>query len=249
MRELLKAVEKTNNYASKYGQKLNNKQLFLRLISPKIYKFSQVKKYGVNKLQNDEWQKKINLVKKLVEQHLSKMKGIEMVGITGSVAAERIKKEEDIDILIVTKEEEMWWWRLYLRFYIWWHKIPHRRFGEAERQNEFCFNLWLDRANLEIPKNKRDLKNATDLVMMKIILDKNGCYQNFLRKNKWVKKYVATGYKSLLKKKNNNQKTKSNLLKKMLNMAIFGGQYVYMQSRQRKKLKNIKRGQAFFHED
>lgn len=252
MDELSKAIKKTNNYASNYGQKLNSKQMFLRLISPKIYKFSQVKKYGSNEIQGSEWQRKINLGQKLVEEHLSKMKGIKMIGVTGSVAAESARTKEDIDLLIVTNMNELWWWRLYLRVYMWWHRIPHRRFGKKEKRNEFCFNLWLDEDKLSIPKSKRNLKSANDLIMMKVIWEKDGIYQKFLKKNGWVKKYLATGYEYRKNmKKSKSQKQNNNRIKKIINIILFGGQYLYMRviNKQTPKICEINLGQAFFHKN
>lgn len=261
MDELSKAIKKTNNYASNYGQKLNSRQIFLRLISPKVYKFSQVKKYGSNELQNNEWKRKISLGQKLVEEHLSKMKGIKMIGVTGSVAAESARMEEDIDLLIVTSMNELWWWRLYLRLYIWWHRIPHRRFGKEEKRNEFCFNLWLDEDKLNIPKSKRHLKSANDLIMMRVIWEKDGVYQKFLKKNSWVKKYLATGYGERMKisrkiKTRNKildfkKEKKKYLIKKAINRFLFWGQYFYMYLKGNKKIgpDDINKGQAFFHKN
>jgi len=266
MDELQDAIKKTKEYAHRYGQILSEDQLFLRLISPNIYHFSKLKKQKVNDRLNSEWKNKVVLVKKLVTQHLSKFKGIEMVGITGSVAAELVDTNEDIDLIIITKKDELWWWRLYLRFYVWWHKIPHRRFGEKEKKDEFCFNLWLDEANLTIPKQKRNLKNAMDLVMMKVIFDKNKSYRQFLRENKWVSMYLATGYNERIKNENplnhlvpsrgsatadkeGQKNLLINFIKKIINRVLFWWQYLYMWSKQRKKLKNINFGQAFFHKD
>ena len=251
MDDLQTAIRRTRDYAKKYGQKLNKNQLFFRLISEKAYDIPIQKSIS----KKSEWQNKMSLAKKLVERHLSKMDGIEMVGVTGSVAAESVEKDEDIDLMIVTKENELWWWRLYLRIYIWWHRIPHRRFGEGEKKNEFCFNLWLDRANLTIPHEKRNLKNATDLVIMKIIFDRNNCYWQFLRENEWVKKYLATGYEQR-KRETRNQKletriikgeTKNNFFKIIINRFLFWWQYLYMWSKQGHKLKNVGVGRAFFH--
>lgn len=257
MDELKSAVKKTNNYANEYGQKLNGHQLYLRLISPKIFDFKKVleenqvivpNKFDANPTKkNKEWQIKMNLAQKLVNRNLSKIKGIKLVGITGSVAAEAAKKNEDIDLLIVTKEEEMWWWRLYLRFHVWKNKIPHRKFGEQGKENEFCFNLWLDMANLEIPKEKQNLKNATDLIMMKVIYDVDNTYQKFLRENKWVKKYLATGYQEHRKKVRKGKIDEIFFYKKLANTILFRAQYLYMRVKTKNGLENIKRGYAFFH--
>lgn len=255
MEEAKKAIERTKLYALKYGQKLNLEQLYLRLISPKVFTKKAVIDFGERILINKENIKKLNLAKKFTENTLNKFEGILMVGVTGSVAAESAKENEDIDLLIVTKANELWWWRLYLRIYVFWNKIPHRKFKQKEKANDFCFNLWLDENNLLIPKNKQNLKNATDLIMMKVILNKNDSYQKFLKANKWTKKYLATGYEERRKNKTplipldeGGQKfLLINYIKKIINSFLFGGQYGFM-SLKGKKLR-VSLGQAFFHED
>ena len=83
---------------------------------------------------------------------------------------------------------------MYLRIYIWWQKIPHRKFGKLEKKDEFCFNLWLDENYLEIPKKRQNLKNAIDLIMLKPLINKRNTYKKFILSNVWAKKFVATGY-------------------------------------------------------
>jgi len=255
MDDLKKTIERTKNYARIYGQKLNDEQLFLRLISPKIYRFIQIKGKGTKKTDRSDWQNKFSKAKLLTEKYLINMKGILMVAVTGSVAAEFAFKNEDIDLLIVTKNNELWWWRLYLRFFIWWHKIPHRKYGKKETANEFCFNLWLDEDNLAIPRQKRNLKNAADLIMMKVIMEKNGTYDKFLKNNYWVNKYLATGYEERMKisrkiDKKINSKNKNSLMK-VINKILFKGQCWYMQVINKQKLNKgeINFGQAFFHKN
>lgn len=254
MEEARKAIEITKLYALKYGQKLNSEQLYLRLISPKIFTKKTVTGYGEKIAINKENSKKISLAKELSKKILDKFGGILMVGVTGSVAAESAKENEDIDLLIITKANELWWWRLYLRLFVFFKGIPHRKFGKKENKNDFCFNLWLDENNLLIPKDKQNLKNASDLVMMKVILNKKGAYQKFLKANTWTKKYLATGYMERIKTNRevdekiiSKIKEKNNYWKKIINEILFWGQYRFM-SLKGKKLR-VSTGQAFFHED
>lgn len=253
MDELKTAIERTKIYAKNYGQKLNDRQIFLRLISPKSYRFAQIKGKGTKKISHSDWQNKSRKAKLLTEKYLKNMKGILMVGVTGSVAAEFAFKNEDIDLLIVTKNNELWWWRLYLRFFIWWHRIPHRKFGKKEMANDFCFNLWLDEDNLTMPRSKRDLKNATDLIMMKVIWEKDDIYDKFLKNNLWVKNFLATGYeyRKKTKKSKFQKQNNSSRIKKIINKILFEGQYWYMQmvNKQKPSKNDINLGQAFFHKN
>lgn len=247
MHNILAAINKTKKYAANYGQILDSKQLYFRLISPKIFEYKEVKKYGINSNKNREWLRKYKLAKNLVVKHLSKMDEILMVGITGSVAAEKSLKNEDIDLLIITRADELWWTRLYLRLYVWFFKIPHRRYNEAEKENEFCFNMWLDENNLEIPRVKKNLKNAMDLIMMKVIYDKDNCYQRFLCKNDWATKYVATGYKERRRGKIEKKSQKKKTGKRWLNTILFWIQLKYMN--RNKSPKFVEKGRAFFHKE
>lgn len=251
MEQLKKAVEKTLNYAEKFGQRLNSDQMVQRLLTSKIYTEKEIKKiYKAEvKSKHDFWQEKVNLATKLVKKHLTKIDGILMVGITGSVAAEAAGEADDIDLMIVTRKDELWWWRLYLRIYIRLKNIPHRIYNLPERKDEFCFNLWLDEEHLEIPYQKKNLKNALDLVMMKPIYEKEDIYQKFIEKNGWVKKYVATGYERLIRKADKKEKedNRSKWWKRWLNLICFLGQYWYMSGK--RKMGYVKIGQAFFHED
>ncbi|HEX7542612.1 MAG TPA: nucleotidyltransferase domain-containing protein [Patescibacteria group bacterium] len=255
MDELKRAIKKTQNYADIYGQKLNDKQLFLRLISKKIHLLREIEGKRSQRATSNDWQNKLIKARFFTEQYLSQMRGILMVGVTGSVATELALKKEDIDLLIVTKKDELWWWRIYLRFLIWWHKIPHRKFGRKEVADEFCFNLWLDEDNLSIPIDKRNLKNATDLIMMKVIWEKDNIYYKFLKKNEWVKNFLATGFGERIKisrkidKKIISKNRKCFLI--IFNKILFIGQYLYMRiiNKQKPKRSEINLGQAFFHKN
>jgi len=54
--------------------------------------------------------------------------------------------------------------------------------------------MWLDESVLELPRNRQNLRNAVDMILMKKVYDKNNTYLKFLKANKWAKKYVATPY-------------------------------------------------------
>lgn len=258
---LLDDIKQTIKYASKFGGEITLEQLYIRLLSDKSYSKEEIVKIITNyKLRRACRQagitnkkisktniKKIKLAKDLVKKHLEKFKNILMVAITGSVAAENARKGEDIDLFIICKKETMWLTRLMLRIYIKMHNIPHRKFGQKERSNDFCFNLWMDENDMLVPKGKQNQKNAVDLIMMKIIFNKNNVYEQFLAQNSWVKKYVANGY-GLLAISNFQftiSKEETSIIKKLLNYIAFFGQYLYI--RLKGPIKFINLTQAFFH--
>ncbi len=252
---LLNKIKKTINYANQFGGKLNLRQLQWRLLTDKKYSLNQITKivtsyrlqvtsYDKNNIENN---KKIKLAKELVKYHLSKFKNIFMVGLTGSVAAENAKKNEDIDLFIICKKNTMWLTRLLLRIYIRVHNIHHRKFGQKEKPNDFCFNLWMDESNIVVPQKKQNQKNAVDIVMMKVLLNKNNIYKKFINQNDWAKKYVANGYGKLVIRnmKRETRKEKTSIIIKVLNYIAYVGQITYI--RLKGPIKFINLTQAFFH--
>jgi len=183
----------------------------------------------------------------LVKKHLFKFKDILMVGVTGSVAAENAKASEDIDIFVICKKDTLWLTRLKLRLYIKLNNIPHRRYGKKEKANDFCFNLWMDEDNLLVPKLKQNQKNAVDLIMVKVLLNKNNIHKKFVLENNWVKKYVANGYNQLriTNYELRIKKTKTSIIKIAINYLAFVGQIIYIRLKGPIKFINLR--QAFFH--
>jgi predicted nucleotidyltransferase len=197
---------------------------------------------------NNILEEKNKKAEELVNKISRNFKDILFLGITGSVAAGYPKKNNDIDLIIITKINKLWIIRLKLRFFIMVNKIPHRKFGKKEKTDEFCFNLWLDEESLELGKEKQNLKNAVDLILMKPLINRSKTYEKFILANDWAKKYVATGYS--LKKPSPGVNRgisldREDLLEIIINWLMFWMQFLYM----KRKIKNEKVGlhEAFFH--
>lgn len=250
---LLDKIHKTINYANHFGGKLTLKQLHWRLLTDKKHSITEIKKIvlknkiKLNNTNNLENNKKVKLAKELVDKHLIKFANILMVGITGSVVAENAKKDDDIDLFVICKSDTLWLTRLLLRIYVKINKIPHRKWGQKEKANEFCFNLWLDENNLVISKPKQNQKNAVDLIMMKVMLDKDNIYKKFVGQNDWAAKFVANGYNQISDNRYSitDNKKENSIIIKYLNYLAFVGQIIYIRLKGPVKFINLR--QAFFH--
>ena len=187
--------------------------------------------------------KAINIAK-IIE---TKFKDILFLGISGSVASGHPKKNDDIDFLIITKKNRLWKTRLLMRWWIFIKKIPHRKYGEKEKKDQFCFNLWLDESSLALPGNKQNLRNAVDLILLKPLINKKNIYEKFIKGNDWAKKWVATPYHRLLVGQPTTflNKTKNKLGDEIMNQIYFWPQYWYM----KRKItdEQISLHTAFFH--
>ena len=252
------AVEKTIKYASNFESHINVNEIKKRLISKNIYSEEMIeteisKLNWINK--KNKWEKiKIIKAKKLASLIRNKFGEILFLGVSGSVAAAHPKKNDDIDLLVITRANTLWKNRLFLRWWMYKNKIPHRKYNQIELKDQFCFNLWLDENYLQIPKNRQNLNNAIDLILLKPLINKNNTYEKFLLSNSWAAKFVATGYYEkvssikpclstgrylVFSKKNES------FLGKINNWLYFWLQYWYMKPKIFKEKVDLH--QAFFH--
>lgn len=245
------AVKKTIEYANNFESHINVNEIKKRLISKKIYSEEMIEK-EISKLRwknkKNKWEKiKIIKAEKLASLIKNKFGEILFLGISGSVAAAHPKKNDDIDILIITKANTLWKNRFFLRWWIYKNKIPHRKFNQTESKDQFCFNLWLDENNLLIPKNRQNLNNAIDLLLLKPLINKKNTYEKFIVINGWANKFVATPYNRLSARQivSSSDKIENNFLDKMINYLYFWPQYWYMKPKIFKEKVGLY--QAFFH--
>jgi hypothetical protein len=239
-------ILKTIEYAKSFGCTLNEKQIWERLVGPTIHKNLPTSKQQHPLTKEKFNTKKLKKAKTLALLLSNKFKNILFIGVTGSVATGFPKKNDDIDLLVIVKNNTLWITRFWVRVFVTLSKIPHRKFGKKEKKDEFCFNIWLDESVLKLPKNKQNLRNAVDLVLMKKIFDQNNTYFKFIKANGWAKKYVATPYFNLnfslaalnlplhpySKKKGNN-------FFYIINTLFFIPQYIFMLFKFKRQKVNI----------
>lgn len=249
---LKKAVKNTIEYAAKFESHINKKEIKERLISKNVYSEEEINKI-LNELnwknkKNKWYQSKLNKTKVLAKQIEIDFKDILFLGISGSVAAKYPKKGDDIDLLIIAKSNKLWKTRLKLRWWIFKNQIPHRKYRAEEKENDFCFNLWLDESNLLLPENRRNLKNSVDLVLLKPLINRNKTYEKFLLINDWARKWVATPYFDKIQDIRSeilDKKVKQNIFDKVMNYLYFWPQYGYMSLKIKEETVGLH--QAFFH--
>jgi hypothetical protein len=255
--QLREAIKKTIEYGQKFGVEYGYKEIEERLISNNVYskeivkaKLQELKFEDIKEKNNNLFKDKVKKATTLGQTLAKNFRSISMIGITGSIAAGNPKENEDIDLMIITSNDSLWTTRLEINVWVWTNKVPHRRRGQKQKKDEFCFNLWLEGGSLTLPKDRQNLKNAMDLILMKPVVNKNDTYERFIENNSWVKKYVATGYN----KKNLSPSGIYGFTKKgkahfsiggVINMLAFWMQYLYMKGKLTDETVDLKR--AFFH--
>ena len=250
---LKSAVKKTIKYANNFGSHINVNEIIKRLISKNVYPKKLIEK-EISKLnwknKKNKWGKnKIIKAEKLAALIKKDFNEILFVGVSGSVATAHPKKNDDIDMLVITKADTLWKNRFFLRWWIYKNNIPHRKFSQIESKDQFCFNLWLDENYLEIPKDRQNLNNAIDLILLKPLINKKNTYGKLLLVNSWAAKFVATPYARLSDGQSvslsDKTKINKNILSYISNYLYFWPQYWYMKPKILKE--KIGLHQAFFH--
>jgi len=248
--EIESALEETVDYAKRFKSNLNKDEIGKRLISDKVFPEKAIEK-AIEKIKdkkNRYFESKFAKGYEMAKEIEKYFKDILFLGISGSVASDHPKKNDDIDFLVITKKNKLWKTRLFLRWWIFIRKIPHRKYGKRSKKDEFCFNLWLDESSLLMTKNRRILKNAVDLVLLKPLINKKQTYEKFILANDWARKWVATPYcrLSACQPISFSDKTKNKKNDKLVNCLYFWPQYWYM----KRKIRGEEIGlhKAFFHE-
>lgn len=128
-------------------------------------------------------------LKEEVEKHLKifeSMLWIRMLAITGSVAANNAKKDDDIDLFIITEKNRLW----LTRGFTWLMLKIFNKFANGHNDNrKFCCNLYLDESRLEWDKDKQNVYVAREIIGMHPIINRGDTYFRFFKENRWIHKH------------------------------------------------------------
>ncbi len=133
-----------------------------------------------------ESRKKLEIAEK-VAGILRKIPWVKMIGVTGALAMENSNKEDDIDLFIITSKNRLWLTRGLVVTFLRLTGL-YRRPGKIK--NKICPNMLLDEDHFEVPKNEQDLFSAHEVCQLKVIWEREGIYQKFLKENQWSKKFL-----------------------------------------------------------
>lgn len=118
---------------------------------------------------------------------------IKLIGITGALAVDNAKEDDDIDLFIVTSRNLLWTTR-FLATILTEITGIRRHPGDKDVKNMICLNMFADEDHLKIPKREQDLFSAHEVLQMIPLWEKDNTYKKFLYVNKWVKKFLPNAY-------------------------------------------------------
>ena len=135
----------------------------------------------------------------------NKIPFIKAIYLTGSAAVDNADKNDDLDFLIICQNNSLWISRFILIILTKLKgkrpQLDSERKTVEETKDAWCLNLWLDESSLLVPKERRSLYEAYELMQMKLIYKRDDYQQKILMNNSWMKRYLdleVTSKKKLL---------------------------------------------------
>ncbi len=189
----------------------------------------------------EEWSKEKWRIARKAAEKLKWFPLIKLIGVTGALAMNNGKKEDDIDLLVITSRSALWLTRLAIFLLAPFLRIRRRKPGEQKIKNKICFNLFLEENHLRIvPEN---LFLAHEICQMKPILNRGRTYERFLWENRWAKDYLPNAVPNF-KFQISDFKSSGPILN-FFNYLAFQAQLLYM--RPKMTVEKVSLHQAFFH--
>lgn len=169
------------------------------------------KEISKNKLRNSRFRAYLQLI--------SLFPQIRLVGFSGSISMMNATKNDDIDLFIISNKNRLFTARLIALFLSEMLGLRRERQAGGKYKDKVCLNLFFDEKDLKIPKVKKTLFVAHEILQMKPIINKSSTYERFLHENDWVfrlfpnaKTISTTSYK---KRRNNKNSAFKNILDKI----------------------------------
>lgn len=192
-------------------------------------------------------------IKKLLSLSI-KIPWIKAIGITGSVAVDSASDNDDLDFIVITTQNRLWLSRAILLVFslIIGKKIAFwRLFFHKGLKDKWCFNLWLEVENLQLPSSKQNFFSAFESTQIDWVYDADGFEQEYFRQNSWIKKYFHS--LSWCKDSIFTQDMKSifehSALLNWLNRIVFLSEAKYLAKKNAIPNSNLTAHQAWLHDD
>ncbi|MBI3981142.1 hypothetical protein HY345_04045 [Candidatus Microgenomates bacterium] len=189
--------------------------------------------------------------KKLIAQKISSslryIPWVKMIALTGALAMENGKKDDDIDLLIITAERRVWLTRFLTTLLLEIMGV-RRRPGIQNWSNKICLNLFLDEQQLHFSPTERNLYLAHEILQTKCLFNKEHTFEKFLLANQWVKKDLPRAFPRRLISLKQSKSFINRLLSKPLDLVeklFFLLQLTYMKPKI--TLEKIEERRIFFH--
>jgi predicted nucleotidyltransferase len=125
----------------------------------------------INRLRRNKTSRQKTFFARKITQSLTKIPFIQFIGLTGAIAANNAKPNDDIDLLIVTRSNTLWFSRLIVNLYLNLKNL-RRKPNSSLIKNKLCLNLWLDQQALKLPQSHQNIYSAFELTLQSQFIKK-----------------------------------------------------------------------------
>lgn len=121
-----------------------------------------------------------------------------LVGVTGGLAVDNAKEQDDIDVFFITRKNTLWITRSLVTLGAEWLRV-RRRPDDGTVADKICLNMFMAEDALGLPSGERDLFAAHEVVQMVPLWEREGVYQKFLSANQWVRYFLPRAWQERLR--------------------------------------------------
>ncbi|OGG04126.1 hypothetical protein A2Z33_03105 [Candidatus Gottesmanbacteria bacterium RBG_16_52_11] len=108
-----------------------------------------------------------------------------LVGITGGLAMNNARPEDDIDLIIIARQGTVWTTRILVTLMV--ELVARRRRpADTDVADKICLNMFLSEDFLAMPSSDRDLYGAHEVLQLQPLATRGRVYRRFLDINSWV---------------------------------------------------------------
>lgn len=191
-------------------------------------------------------QRKLIIAIKIIK-YLIYIPTITCIAVTGALAMDNAKDDDDIDICVITSSSTVWITRLLTVLILELFGI-RRRPSDKNVQGKVCANMFLDENHLGLPLKERDLFSAHEVLQMKPLVWRGETYKKFLKANEWVKRFLPNAYKLRINNEIKKQSSISNFIVSLLRFFELPAKVVQLKYMQRRRSDEVIRdGYLRFH--
>ena len=235
------AILRTLIYADIFDYPLTIEELWKHLISPKaidkklfteILKNSKfLKKKGdfyflpgrdslFKKRTNRQKESKRKMrIARQITRIIRKIPTIEMIGITGALAMNNSDRDDDIDLFVICSKKTLWITRFLVLLVLECLGLRRKR-HQQKVSDTICVNMIITKDALYMPQIKKDLYTAHEIIQMRPVFEKKYTYQEFIKRNKWIKRYMFNSLDSKILRYKPALSARREIKKPLLNYCI-----------------------------
>ena len=168
------------------------------------------------------------------------------VGVTGSLAMNNAKDNDDIDICIITAPKTVWITRLVSTVLV--ELFARRRHPYTTNiKDTICLNMFLSEHSLRMDALHQDVYIAHELLQMVPLWERKGITRKLLQVNKWVRTYYRHAYDEKMKQivRHTPRHKRAEKIWKIIERPVKWAQICYMRSK--RTTEEISANQILFH--